>query len=239
MTRKEAESDLDWLVPPMAANRIQEVFEIAAGRLAQATMRLSDRAAAEGYRGSGESERQGGGEASVGDRNVVNIELLRVLTDLKQATTEQTEVLARTLSLGTQGVLQKVVDQTTNISRTVPSGIGALGISGGLGMLISGLFRKTSNNDVPIIDAERYWKPQPVRIESDVNETSGPEPGVSYGQFGLPRVDSRRQGANTEITININALDARSLLDRSNDIANAVRAAVLGGHGLNDVVAEL
>jgi hypothetical protein len=223
----------------MAANRIQEVLEIAAGRLAQATMRLSERAEPEGYRGSGESERQGGGEASVGERNVVSIELLRVLTDLKQATTEQTEVLTRTLSMGTQGVLQKVVDQTSNISRILPSGMGALGISGGLGMLISGLFRKTSNNDVPTIDAERYWKPQPVRIESDVSENSGPEPGVSYGQYGLPRVDTRRHGGNTEVTININALDARSLLDRSSDIANAVRAAVLSGHGLNDVVAEL
>lgn len=41
------------------------------------------------------------------------------------------------------------------------------------------------------------------------------------------------------ITLNINALDSRSILDRSDDIARAVRDAMLHSHAINDVVGEL
>jgi hypothetical protein len=41
------------------------------------------------------------------------------------------------------------------------------------------------------------------------------------------------------ITLNINALDSRSIMDRSDDIARAVRDAMLNSHALNDVVNDL
>ena len=43
----------------------------------------------------------------------------------------------------------------------------------------------------------------------------------------------------TQITVNVQALDARSLMDRSNDIALAVREAMLNMNAINDVVNDL
>ena len=43
----------------------------------------------------------------------------------------------------------------------------------------------------------------------------------------------------THVTVNINAMDSQSFLDRSNDIANAVRSAMLNMHPINDVVTSL
>jgi hypothetical protein len=42
-----------------------------------------------------------------------------------------------------------------------------------------------------------------------------------------------------QITVNVQAMDARSFLDRSNDIAAAVREAMLNMSSINDVVSEL
>ncbi len=42
-----------------------------------------------------------------------------------------------------------------------------------------------------------------------------------------------------QITVNVQAMDARSFLDRSNDIALAVRDAMLNMNAINDVVNEL
>lgn len=43
----------------------------------------------------------------------------------------------------------------------------------------------------------------------------------------------------TQVTVNIQAMDSRSFLDRSQDIAQAVREAMLNMHSINDVVNDL
>jgi len=42
-----------------------------------------------------------------------------------------------------------------------------------------------------------------------------------------------------QITVHVNAMDSQSFMDRSGDIANAVREAMLNNHPINGVVAEL
>jgi hypothetical protein len=42
-----------------------------------------------------------------------------------------------------------------------------------------------------------------------------------------------------QITVQVQALDSRSFLDHSEEIARAVRHAVLNSHALGDVVSEL
>jgi len=41
------------------------------------------------------------------------------------------------------------------------------------------------------------------------------------------------------ITVQVQAMDSRSFLDHSDDIARAVREAILSAHALGDVVNEL
>ena len=68
----------------------------------------------------------------------------------------------------------------------------------------------------------------------------------SSAQFGLPRValPGTSAGANPnasqpQVTLHIQALDTQSILNRSTDIAQAVRQAMLQSHPINDVVADL
>jgi len=43
----------------------------------------------------------------------------------------------------------------------------------------------------------------------------------------------------TQVTVNVQAMDSKSFLDRSHDIAHAVREAMLNMHAINDVVNDL
>jgi len=46
-------------------------------------------------------------------------------------------------------------------------------------------------------------------------------------------------GGGSQITVQVQAMDARSFMDRSSDIAAAVRDAMLNLNSINDVVANL
>ncbi|MCX6633383.1 MAG: hypothetical protein NTW28_37790 [Candidatus Solibacter sp.] len=73
--------------------------------------------------------------------------------------------------------------------------------------------------------------------------------GLVYDKAGMPRsyaeaaasggTRSTASGAAPQITVNVQAMDARSFMDRSNDIALAVRDAMLNMNSINDVVNEL
>ena len=80
---------------------------------------------------------------------------------------------------------------------------------------------------------------------------------ASYDQFGVPRIsgatiDSGRSGTSNsgtsgastntsapQINVSVQAMDARSFMDHSNEIAQAVRQAMLNLSSLNDVVNDL
>lgn len=59
----------------------------------------------------------------------------------------------------------------------------------------------------------------------------------STSQTSLTGYAAANNGAN--ITVNVQAMDSQSFLDRREDIARAVREAMLQSHSLNDVVSEL
>jgi hypothetical protein len=48
-----------------------------------------------------------------------------------------------------------------------------------------------------------------------------------------------RPGAATQVTVQVQAMDSRSFLDHREEIARAVRQAVLRSHSLNDVLADV
>src|ERR1019366_1421830 len=76
-------------------------------------------------------------------------------------------------------------------------------------------------------------------------DVNGQSAGLTYEQMGIPRSYTpaagsvSATGAAPQITVNVQAMDARSFLDRSNDIAAAVRDAMLNMNSINDVVNEL
>lgn len=68
--------------------------------------------------------------------------------------------------------------------------------------------------------------PAPAATANGNGNTSGPANNTTANS-----------GAN--ITVNVQAMDSQSFLDRREDIARAVREAMLQSHSLNDIVSEL
>jgi len=137
---------------------------------------------------------------------------------------------------------------------------------GGLGVVpligdLFGLFGGGSDSPAPPL---KYQMPSSISFMSaDTGDQLG---AADYDQMGLPRVydgadtDNSGTGDATEsntatpggssagassgagtpqITLNVQAMDAQSFLDRSSDIAQAVRSAMLNMSSINDVVSEL
>ncbi len=87
----------------------------------------------------------------------------------------------------------------------------------------------------------------PAAVDFQAAESGGRITSLDYDQMGMPRASSGTANGGTsgaansapQITVNVQAMDARSFLDRSNDIALAVRDAMLNMNAINDVVNEL
>jgi hypothetical protein len=63
---------------------------------------------------------------------------------------------------------------------------------------------------------------------------------LDFGQGGTPRViGSAPPPASQQITVQVQAMDSRSFMDHSQEIAQAVRDAMLNMHALNDVISDL
>ena len=73
--------------------------------------------------------------------------------------------------------------------------------------------------------------PGTVRSSQGGRGSAGAEAGEGAG--AVPG------GTGASITVNVLAMDSQSFLDRREDIARAVREAMLQSHSLNDVVSEL
>jgi hypothetical protein len=97
----------------------------------------------------------------------------------------------------------------------------------------------------------------PAAADFQAAESQGQVTGLDYDQNGMPRsyapagasartsgspngsAGGAVSGATPQITVNVQAMDARSFMDRSNDIALAVRDAMLNLNSINDVVNDL
>ncbi len=118
-------------------------------------------------------------------------------------------------------------------------GVGGL-LKGGFGLAPLGsailkLFGGGRKKDEP--QFETLAAPPPIRI--DAANRAGPLAGlrrVVRGAAGEPRAVA---APLSQVVVNVNALDSRSFLDRSNDIADAMREAMLHMHPVNDVIDEL
>jgi len=94
----------------------------------------------------------------------------------------------------------------------------------------------------------------PASQDFEAAETATGFAGVDYDQAGAPRTYGPKPGPGNQpqgygakpnpaiapqINVTVQAMDARSFLDRSMDIAAAVREAMLNLNSINDVVNDL
>ena len=141
-------------------------------------------------------------------------------------------------------------------------------LESGLGMvpLVVGLLGLFGGGGTPAPPTlEKYAMPERQYFEGA--DTGSDVSGADYDQMGMPRAysaapdggsaqpsGSASQGSSsggsgapsgpsgagaTQITVNVQAMDSQSFLDHSNEIAQAVRAAMLNSNSINDVVNNL
>ena len=134
----------------------------------------------------------------------------------------------------------------------VPLVVGLLGLFGGGGTPAPPTLEKyampdrlyfegaDTGSDVSGADYDQMGMPRAYSAAPDGGsaQTSGSaSPGSGSGGSGAP---SGPSGAGaTQITVNVQAMDSQSFLDHSNEIAQAVRAAMLNSNSINDVVNNL
>jgi len=120
---------------------------------------------------------------------------------------------------------------------------GTLGglLGGGLGIapLVSGLtdlFGGGSASSTPPA-LPVYMAPSPIHLDAGFSEGGGGPYAVDSAQGGAPR--AMTSSSSPQITVQVQALDSQSFLDHSQDIAMAVRQAMLQSTVLNDVIREV
>jgi len=164
------------------------------------------------------------------------------------------QALAEVVQNNTQAVTQNSAAQSggKGVASTVGSVASTL-FGSGLGLIplvtsLAHLFGGENSELAPALLP--YTAPAPLRL--DLGDTAQANTGIAgfapvvYGQNGLPRLarddgEARSSGpvAGPQISIQVNALDSRSFMDHSYEIAQAVRQAMLNSHSLNDVVNDI
>ncbi len=115
--------------------------------------------------------------------------------------------------------------------------------SGGRGLLsalvpalrfLGGGERQINENRLPI----PFSMPDAIRLQTAAG-VHNPYTGVDYDQRGTPRVVEASSGQMTpNITVQVSAMDSRSFIERSDEIAKALKDALLHSHAVADVLTE-
>lgn len=153
------------------------------------------------------------------------------------------QLQADALSRNTEAVMNNTIAQATSSAGSALSTAGGIvskifGSGMGLSPLITGLVSlfgggSSSSTPPPLVS---YTPPQSISLDGQVTQgTAGVAWTASQGQrSGTPAAAGAPQ-----ITVQVNAMDSKSFMDHSQDIARAVRAAMLNSNSLNDVVNDL
>ena len=153
--------------------------------------------------------------------------LQQVIADLgvvQQATVQTSKAVSSQLAQSSNGGSENPV------LTVMRNGLGVAPLIGGLISLFSG----GQEEPTPFV---KYAIPPPVNFQTA--EQGGKITPADYDQAGMPRAAAPAIAAPAQVTVQVQAMDARSFLDRSGDIAMAVRDAMLNLNSINDVVNDL
>ena len=206
--------------------------------------------------GAASSDMVGGGGVGLSGSEAAANSLSGILQGSTKDVTEQVSALTSqitTLSSTQQTHIGVTQDNTQAITQntSAKSGGSSLGSTIGnlassllgsgltLSPLIRGLMSLFGGSSGPgVISPVPFRLPAPV--QADAGLTAG-SPGqvlpVSYGAGGQPRLQA--SGAAQQVNIQVSAMDSKSFLDHSDEIASAVRQALLSSNSLSDVISDL
>jgi hypothetical protein len=148
------------------------------------------------------------------------------------STKENTEAITRATNTSSSAFANSLGDAAKSTGSSLSGGFF-------LSPVLSGLFKLFGRNHDTEAPPPLPAFSLPSAFNVDGSVTPGGIAPTQYGQDGLPRPTINSTPAQPAITVQVNAMDARSFLDRSDDIARAVKQAMLHSHSVNDVMGEL
>lgn len=158
---------------------------------------------------------------------------------------------AEQLEQNTRAVLEGSSRPAAAVANAANDGVSFVRSLGGLSFLGSPLInlarRLFSRQNETAAPADTLVSPPVDPLNAQLAIASGLSGGglaqVNYGADGLPRAVAPAQpaapAAAQSVTIQVQAMDSRSFIDHSDQIARAVREAMLHSHSLNDVVGDM
>jgi hypothetical protein len=228
VTREEALSQLYALVAPPPGGSTDSVSSLQR----EAVRVTGPPSASDGSSAEGSAE-------GVVSRSRLSDQLVLITQQLDLLRTVQ-QTQADLLGQNTRAVSEN----TTSSVASAAKGVGSALLGGfGVSPIVSGLLKlfgggsASTPAEQPVV---KYAAPETVRIDAGL--IGGRDvAAVDRGASDRVRVLGGNTGAAaaTQVTVQVNAMDSRSFLDRSDEIAKAVRLAMLESHSINDVVAEL
>ena len=196
---------------------------------------VSNPSTAAGDGASGSSVPSGAAQNSLADAVALST---AQLAQVRSAVESQLALLTEnTRALSENTTAKSVGSAATNVAGSMLTTI----LGGGLlGPVISGLMSLFGGGDKTdsVTPLAKFALPSPVQFSAGVQ--GGAASGADYGQNDQPRlVNSGASAPPQAITVNVTAMDSRSFLDHSSEIASAVRRAILESSSLNDVIGEM
>lgn len=169
-----------------------------------------------------------------------NEELQRLRSQMEQLTNASVQQVfslkENTGALAQSTAGKSIAETATNTAKNAAS---SLGFGTMLSPLVTGLMKLFGGGKKaePLPELTPIQRPASVYLDAATGTRASSSPvSVDYGQNGEPR---RAAVPQQNVTIQIQALDSQSLMDRSGDLAHAVRQAMLESSRLNDVISEL
>ena len=172
-----------------------------------------------------------GGQSATGDQDLTAAlaQATQVIDAQTQATSANTDALAQNSQAKGSSSGGGVSDVLNTASSILGGGLSLLPLVS----LFSSLFGGgQSQQPAPLVP---FSLPPSLNLESTTNNQQ-----VTWGENGLPRsAGSSGAGAGQQITVQVQAMDSQSFLDHSDDIAQAVKQAMLNMNSINDVITSL
>ncbi|MDP9114601.1 MAG: hypothetical protein M3O20_13110 [Acidobacteriota bacterium] len=177
--------------------------------------------------------------SGLGSGDAVGSEMTSIADQLQQQQSMNDALMQQTVAAMTQPESSGSSGGSTGSS--ILSTIGGV-LSGGLGLAsvvsgLAGLFGGGGDSSTPAA-LPTYTAPLPINIDAGFSEGGGGAYGVDSAQGGAPRAMTNSTQA-AQITVQVQAMDSSSFLDHSQDIALAVRHAMLQSTVLNDVIRDV
>lgn len=138
------------------------------------------------------------------------------------------------------GGLNGLADIVQSLQLAVNRGGGAMGWVSSINPLLGLLKLFGGRSRTEEIELPRYERPPRQSFTGGISDAGGwAARGIDYGAgWQMRTVEPDRPAAGAQITVNVQAMDSRSFLDHREEIAAAVRQALLESHSLSDVIGE-